>query len=112
MARRHGSRAGPALLLVAAPWLAGGCEPAPDRRRELVRLLRHDCGSCHGLTLRGGLGPPLTPEALQGKARSMLVDTVERGRPGTPMPPWGPLLGDGEARVLVDMLLEGVPDGR
>ena len=31
--------------------------PSAARQDELLHLLRQDCGSCHGLTLRGGLGP-------------------------------------------------------
>jgi cytochrome c55X len=27
------------------------------RQRELIRMVRQDCGSCHGLQLTGGLGP-------------------------------------------------------
>jgi cytochrome c55X len=32
---------------------------APDaaRQHELIRMVRQDCGSCHGLHLTGGLGP-------------------------------------------------------
>jgi mono/diheme cytochrome c family protein len=28
------------------------------RQAELLHLLKHDCGSCHGMTRKGGLGPP------------------------------------------------------
>lgn len=54
-----------ALLLGAVPAFAQS-EPAPDasRSRELVRMVRQDCGSCHGMRLTGGLGPALTREAL------------------------------------------------
>ena len=32
----------------------------------LVNLVRQDCGSCHGMTLKGGLGPDIRPDALLG----------------------------------------------
>lgn len=32
---------------------------APEREKELETLLYQDCGSCHGMTLKGGLGPAL-----------------------------------------------------
>lgn len=85
---------------------------APDasRRAELVQLLRHDCGSCHGLTLKGGLGPPLTPTALAGKPPEWLRATILDGRPGTPMPPWRPFMTEQEAGWLVDLLIRGLID--
>jgi cytochrome c55X len=82
------------------------------RRAELLNMVRQDCGSCHGLTMKGGLGPPLLPESLSGKDRDGLAYTVLYGRPGTPMPPWKDFLTDAEARWIVDQLLRGLPDGR
>ncbi len=78
------------------------------RRTELIELLKQDCGSCHGMTLKGGLGPALTPMALRGKTPQMLVDTILYGRPGTPMPPWSKFLAPEEARWLVDRLYTGI----
>jgi cytochrome c55X len=83
--------------------------PAKARRMELVRLVRQDCGSCHGMTLKGGLGPPLTPEALKDKPLDSLVATVLSGRPGTPMPPWDRFLDEDEARWIVRELQRGFP---
>jgi cytochrome c55X len=80
--------------------------PAP-RQRELVRLLRQDCGSCHGMRLTGGLGPPLTPQALADKPASSLTATIIAGRPGTAMPPWRPFMSEAEAAWLVARLQEG-----
>lgn len=81
--------------------------PAAARRTELVRLVRQDCGSCHGLTLKGGLGPALTPEALAGKPVEGLRATILSGRPGTPMPPWRPFLSEAEVEWLVEALRQG-----
>jgi cytochrome c55X len=92
-------------LLCAAVARAG--EPSAARQQELQDLLRHDCGACHGMTLKGGLGPPLTPEALAGKPLDYLTATVLHGRAGTPMPPWRPFLTDGEAGWLVRRLQGG-----
>ncbi len=79
------------------------------RARELVRLVRQDCGSCHGMTLKGGLGPPLTPEALRDKPAASLVATVLMGRPGTPMPPWQRFVTAAEAEWIVVRLQGGFP---
>ncbi len=80
------------------------------RKTELIALLKQDCGSCHGMTLKGGLGPALTPVALRGKSPQMLVDTILHGRPGTPMPPWSKFLAPEEVRWLVDRLYSGDED--
>jgi mono/diheme cytochrome c family protein len=63
-----------ATLANAEPSTAG----APDaaRQKELVRLVRQDCGSCHGMTLRGGLGPALLPENLRDKPAEGLAATI------------------------------------
>ena len=91
----------------AAPAASGA--PDASRQREIVRLLRQDCGSCHGMRLTGGLGPPLTPQALRDKPSDSLVATIVSGRAGTAMPPWRPFLSEAEAAWLVARLREGDP---
>ncbi len=95
-----------AALLAAAVGTAAAAPP-PERAAELARLVRNDCGACHGLRLKGGLGPPLTPQALAGKPVELLVATVLEGRAGTPMPPWKPFLTEEEARWIVEGLRRG-----
>lgn len=95
-----------ALIAVPAQAAAG---PDDGRQRELVHLVRQDCGSCHGLTLQGGLGPALTPPALHGKPQDSLAATIVGGRPGTPMPPFRGIVTEAEADWIVDRLLEGFP---
>ncbi|MBV2235270.1 MAG: cytochrome c [Sterolibacterium sp.] len=84
---------------------------APDARRqsELVRMVRQDCGSCHGMTLKGGLGTPLLPEDLRDKPAEGLVATIMSGRPGTAMPPWQAIINEAEAEWIVTQLLAGFP---
>jgi cytochrome c55X len=99
-------------LWLAALLLAGLCQqaaaaPAEPRAAELLQLLHKDCGACHGLSLKGGLGSPLTPQALAGKPAASLVATILNGRPGTPMPPWRPFLSEEEAQWLVQLLQQG-----
>ena len=79
---------------------------------ELVRLVRQDCGSCHGLTLKGGLGPPLTAQALEGKPAENLKAVILKGRPGTPMPPWSAFMSDEDAGWIAEQLLKGFPNER
>ena len=95
-----------ALLLAAFPAAA---QPSPARRAELVELIRHDCGACHGLTLKGGLGPPLEPAAVADKDGAQMSFVILHGRRGTPMPPWRGLLTEDEADWIVQALKKGLP---
>lgn len=83
---------------------------APDatRQQQLLHLLKQDCGSCHGMTLKGGLGPDLLPARLSRLPREFLITTIAQGRPGTPMPPWESLLSGDDIAWLVDQLQRGV----
>jgi cytochrome c55X len=93
-------------------------EPAPEagalvdaaRRSELVRLVRQDCGSCHGMTLKGGLGPALLPETLRDKPADYLEFVILHGRINTAMPPWKRFLTESEAQWIVLNLQNGFPD--
>ena len=93
---------------------AGFVTEAPDasRRDELITLVRQDCGSCHGLTLKGGLGPALLPETLKDRTANGLKATILHGRPGTAMPPWRQFVTEAEADWIVVKLQKGFPDGR
>ena len=101
------------LLVPAAVLLACGAaiasEPPLERQKELVRLVRQDCGSCHGMTLNGGLGPALLPATLKDKSADGLVATIIGGRPGTAMPPWKQFVSEEEARWIVDKLMSEFP---
>jgi cytochrome c55X len=77
-----------------------------ERSAELENMLVQDCGSCHGLRFRGGLGPALLPENLEGKPREALIITILEGRAGTAMPPWKKLLNEQEAAWMTDRLLD------
>lgn len=83
-----------------------------DRQSELVRLVRNDCGSCHGLKLTGGLGPSLLPGSLRDKPLDSLRETILHGRTGTAMPPWDKFLSVSDAEWIVQQLEKGFPDVR
>jgi cytochrome c55X len=99
--------AGLVLVFVALPCFADA--PAPARQAALVELVRQDCGSCHGLTLKGGLGPPLEPAALADKDADFLSYVILHGRRGTPMPPWREHLSEREAQWIAEQLKKGLP---
>ncbi|MBK9020066.1 MAG: cytochrome c [Sulfuritalea sp.] len=96
-------------LLLAGSAVVALAEPTPARQKELIHLVRQDCGSCHGMTLQGGLGPALLPATLAEKPAESLVATIIGGRPGTAMPPWHRFLGEDDAQWIVARLMEGFP---
>ena len=105
------------LSLLLLPWLplaALGAEPvaglARSRQDALVRMVRQDCGSCHGMKLTGGLGPALTREALAAQPLSSISATIFHGRPGTPMPPWRSMISENEAAWIAQQLQQGFPN--
>lgn len=73
----------------------------------LKNLVHQDCGSCHGLTLKGGLGPDIRPDALSHYDIDTLSEVVLDGIPGTAMPPWRPLMSEADAKKIAEYLLQG-----
>lgn len=106
----------PAMLLLAPPVLSNAQEhnlnhvissPNMARQKELIYMVQQDCGSCHGMTLKGGLGPSLLPERIAVLPKQYLIEAITHGRPGTPMPPWGSLLSAGDISWIVEQLQLG-----
>jgi len=77
------------------------------RQNELLYFIKHDCGSCHGMTLKGGLGPALLPETLSAKPKEYLVSTILEGRQNTAMPPWKSMLSRNDAVWITEQLQNG-----
>ena len=71
----------------------------------LKRLVHQDCGSCHGLTLKGGLGPDLRAETISHYEVDILKSVILDGIPDTAMPPWRPLMSEEEAEWVARYLL-------
>lgn len=90
--------------LAVAPAAASERPLDPEK---LTHLMRQDCGGCHGLTLKGGLGKPLTAEHLEQWSRDQLAFIILNGVPGTPMPGWRALMSEDEARWIADVLKRG-----
>ena len=95
-------------LFLSACLAPSFAETSITRQQQLLHLLKQDCGSCHGMTLKGGLGSALLPENLHDKPDEMLTLTILEGRPGTPMPPWKSLLSYDDAAFIVEQLRKGV----
>ncbi len=74
---------------------------------ELKHLVHHDCGSCHGMTLKGGLGPDIRPQTISGAPPEAVAAIILDGVPETAMPPWRPLLSEDDALWIANYLLAG-----
>ncbi len=83
-------------------------EVSIQRQHELRSLVVQDCGSCHGMTLKGGLGTALRPVDLDGVDPQTIAQIVLDGVPGKPMPAWRGLLSDDEALWIANALKSGV----
>lgn len=107
-----------ALSMLMMAWLAQGSAqaqeavPSLDRQHELARFVHQECGFCHGLKLTGGLGSPLTPEAMKNKPADYMVAIILHGIPGSAMPGWQPYLNEQDAKWIVQALQEGLLDER
>jgi len=87
----------------------GGRRAVAERQRELVRLVRQDCGSCHGMTLAGGLGPPLLRRHFRDAGAGPRPDVLPRQAGHADCPPGSGSLDETEAQWIVDRLLAGFP---
>jgi len=94
---------------IAVAGAALGAGPDRVRQHELTHLVRQDCGSCHGMTLKGGLGKPLTPEKLADWDSRDIADVILNGVPDTPMPPWEGELSSSDALWIAEQLKKGFP---
>jgi len=101
-----------AALVLPLALSAGAQDMDFARQQGLIRLVRQDCGACHGMRLTGGLGPALTREALADRPLDAMAATIMHGRPGTPMPPWRTLLSDTDVRWIAEQLARGFPEER
>lgn len=95
------------LLLLTGTVPATADEISPERKAELRYLLKQDCGACHGMRLKGGLGPSLGADRLAPYDIQFITQTILQGRPGTPMPPWKPFMSEQEALWLARQLKQG-----
>ena len=97
-----------AVLACASIGMAlAGTLPDQARQAELTHLVLHDCGSCHGMTLKGGLGGALLPANLEHYSREDVAMFILDGIPGKPMPPWRGQLSSQDALWIAEQLKKG-----
>lgn len=92
-------------VLLIIPMSAAGDDGVDEA--DLRNLVLQDCGSCHGMTLRGGLGPPLRPDNLERMSTGAVAALIREGVPGTAMPPWKALLSEPEINWISERLKSG-----
>lgn len=93
--------------LAFASTVQAGTVISEQRQSELENLLIQDCGSCHGLRMKGGLGPALLPKQLEAQSVEFITNTILNGRPGSAMPAWSGLLSPLEASWMAKRLKSG-----
>jgi len=106
----YGVAAGLALAVAISGWtgLALAAPPDADRQAALMDLVHNTCTTCHGTSLLGDVGPPITPAALKDKDTAMLAATILNGRPGTQMPAFTGMVTESEAAWLIGRLKAGL----
>ncbi len=95
------------VMVIGQPVVSNADEIGSTRKSELIRLVRQDCGSCHGMTLKGGLGTSLLPKDLIEITAEEISEIILEGVTGTPMPAWKGLLTEAEANWISDQLKSG-----
>jgi cytochrome c55X len=94
------------LALILGNVLPAQVLAEPDAS-ALTNMVLQDCGSCHGMTLKGGLGPALLPENLEALPVEAVAAIIRDGVGGTAMPPWKDLLSDEEVLWISRHLKSG-----
>lgn len=94
------------VLLLLSVCAGNATEVTIPRATELENLVKQDCGSCHGLTRKGGLGPDIRAKTLADYQPEGLAGIIKYGIDDTAMPPWGPLLSDDEINWIAEYLLK------
>lgn len=95
------------VIWALAIGFSAGSVADPRSGSELANLVLQDCGSCHGMTLKGGLGPALRPENLEQRSVDAIAAIIREGVPQTAMPPWKPLLTPEEIEWISQQLKAG-----
>lgn len=70
------------------------------------------CVSCHGVELKGGIGPNLTDKDwIHGGRPSELINTITTGVLAKGMPAWGPVLGRARIAEVASYIMSHHTEG-
>src|SRR5690606_8224148 len=95
------------ILATALMLSAGAVAGVPETEAELANFDIQDCGSCHGLKLKDGLGPRLRRQDIEILPEAAIAAIIREGVPGTAMPPWKALLTEQEITWISRQLKSG-----
>ena len=106
------------LIFQIAPPLEEDADPQAFREEERAISLGQGCENCHGADGVGGLANPAFADPVTGERvpyrapplnnvftrwdDEVVRFTIERGRPGTPMPAWGVEFGGSMTSQMID----------
>jgi mono/diheme cytochrome c family protein len=106
------------LIYNVAPRIEEGTDPLKYKELEHASALGMGCANCHGGDGGGGIANPPGRDPITGKIVAWVAPplntvfqrwdeevvrfTIERGRPGTPMPTWGQEYGGPMTVQMVD----------
>lgn len=106
------------LVYAAPPDLEEDVDAARFKELEKEVALGQSCANCHGGKGEGGVANPAHKDPYTGYAVAYVAPplndvfsrwdeevvrfTIERGRPGTPMPTWGVDFGGSMTQMMVD----------
>ncbi|KAB8029967.1 cytochrome c [Fluviispira multicolorata] len=73
-----------------------------DKIKSGKQIYASNCGSCHGMSGQGGVGPNLTDDFwIAGDTYADVQKIIEEGEPAKGMPGWKSILGDKKIQDLV-----------
>ena len=106
------------LIFAAPPELEEDVSPTEFKAEEAAISLGQACANCHGGDASGGLANPAYKDPISGKTvaykapplnnvfqrwdEEVVKFTIERGRPGTPMPAWGVEYGGSMTEQMIN----------
>lgn len=94
-----------AIIMATTDSLASGFDFSSHK--EMSEFVRQDCGACHGLSLKGGLGKPLLKDNLEDYDQETIEMIILDGIPETAMPPWRGVLSEEQVKWIAKSLKEG-----
>lgn len=82
-------------------------EVTNERRSELLYFVEQNCPACHGIRMRGSIGPALSKANLQHLSVNAVTLTILYGLPAKGMPAWEAQLSERDAYWIAELLKRG-----
>ena len=82
-------------------------EVTNERQSELLDFVEQNCPACHGIRMRGSIGPALSKANLQHLSVNAVTLTILYGLTDKGMPAWEAQLTEGDAYWIAEFLKRG-----